>query len=96
MTTRGSKSDRRKGGIAGGQGDAGQTGRACREPIQTVGNHIPVLVGLLVLGSGKMRSRCRGQVYGAEGGTGGCSGPGAARGPLQHVGCVRAALGVNN
>ena len=38
MATWGSESDRRKGGFAGGSGDAGQTGRACGEPIQVVGN----------------------------------------------------------
>ena len=49
VTTRGSKSDRRKGGIAGRQGDAGQTGRACGEPIQAVGN--PMLAFLCLWGS---------------------------------------------
>jgi hypothetical protein len=49
VATRGSKSERRKGGVAGRLGDAEQTGRACGEPIQAVGN--PMLTFLCLWGS---------------------------------------------
>jgi hypothetical protein len=64
-----SKSDRRKGCVAGRPGDAGQTWTDCSEPIQVVGN--PMLTFLCLWGSWSWGVEKlvvnRGRVYGAEG-----------------------------
>ena len=56
MAAWGSESDRRKGGVAGGPGDAGQTWRACGEPIQVVGNPMFTFLCLWALGLGEWKN----------------------------------------